>query len=55
MGRTAMGQTLLRVGAALQRRDFRWWFAAQVTSASGAMTQGVALSWVILQRTGDAF
>ncbi len=44
-----------RVGAALRRRDFRWWFAGQVTSASGAMTQGVALSWVVLQQTGDAF
>ncbi|MEY9872606.1 MFS family permease [Streptacidiphilus sp. MAP12-33] len=50
-----MRNTLVRVGAALQRRDFRWWFAGQITSASGAMTQGVALSWVILQRTGDAF
>ncbi|SEK88541.1 MFS transporter [Streptacidiphilus jiangxiensis] len=50
-----MRKTLATVGVALRRRDFRWWFGAQVLSASGGMTQSVALSWVILQRTGDAF
>ncbi|MFC5909100.1 MFS transporter [Streptacidiphilus monticola] len=42
------------VGAALRQRDFRWWFGAQVFSASGTVTQGVALSWVVLQQTQDA-
>lgn len=43
-----------RIGGALRERDFRWWFAGQITSASGVMAQGVALSWWMLQRTGDA-
>ena len=43
-----------RISGALQERDFRWWFAGQVTSASGVMAQGVAVSWWMLQRTGDA-
>ncbi|ACU69624.1 major facilitator superfamily MFS_1 [Catenulispora acidiphila DSM 44928] len=43
-----------RIGGALREREFRWWFAGQITSASGVMAQGVALSWWMLQRTGDA-
>lgn len=43
-----------RIGGALRERDFRWWFAGQITSASGVMAQGVALSWWMLQTTGDA-
>ena len=43
-----------RIGGALRERDFRWWFAGQIMSASGVMAQGVALSWWMLQRTGDA-
>jgi MFS family permease len=43
-----------RIGSALRGRDFRWWFAGQITSASGVMAQGVALSWWVLQKTGDA-
>ncbi|GAA2049688.1 MFS transporter [Catenulispora yoronensis] len=43
-----------RISGALRERDFRWWFASQVTSASGVMAQGVALSWWVLQQTGDA-
>ncbi len=30
---------------------FRWWFFSQVLSASGSMTQGVALAWLILRLT----
>ena len=43
-----------RIGGALRDRSFRWWFAGQITSASGVMAQGVALSWWMLQKTGDA-
>ena len=39
--------------AALAVRPFRWWFISQVTSASGLMTQGVALAWLVLQMTGS--
>ena len=46
---------LARMGGALQRRDFRWWFGSQVLAASGNATQVVALSWVVLQATGNAF
>ena len=35
-------------------RTFRWWFFAQVFSASGSMMQGVALSWLVLKLTGSA-
>lgn len=43
-----------RIGGALRDRSFRWWFAGQITSASGVMAQGVALSWWMLRKTGDA-
>ena len=39
---------LERMSGALRRRAFRWWFAGQVTSSSGTMTQAVALSWTVL-------
>jgi MFS family permease len=35
-------------------RTYRWWFFAQVFSASGSMMQGVALSWLVLKLTGSA-
>ena len=50
-----IGGALTRIGDALQRRDFRWWFGSQVLSSSGTMTQAVALSWVVLQQTGNAY
>lgn len=40
--------------ASLADRRFRWWFGAQVLSASGTMTQAVAASWLILRMTGSA-
>lgn len=43
-----------RMGQALAQRDFRVWFVGQLTSASGGLAQGVALSWLVLQSTGDA-
>jgi MFS family permease len=39
--------------AALAIRPFRWWFIAQVTSASGLMTQIVAVAWLVLQWHGS--
>ena len=39
--------------AALAVRPFRWWFISQVTSASGLMTQMVAIAWLVLQMTGS--
>ena len=50
-----VGAALTRIGGTLQRRDFRWWFGSQIVSASGNATQVVALSWVVLQTTGNAF
>jgi predicted MFS family arabinose efflux permease len=43
-----------RLSGALQRRSFRWWFGSQITSSSGVMMQGVALSWTVLQATDSA-
>jgi MFS family permease len=43
-----------RISGALQKRSFRWWFAGQITSTSGLMAQSVAVSWWMLQKTGDA-
>ncbi|MEV6967785.1 MFS transporter [Hamadaea sp. NPDC051192] len=36
---------------ALREPAFRWWFFSQVLSASGGMTQAVALSWLVLHLT----
>jgi len=43
---------LRRVTQAFGEPSYRWWFASQLVSASGAMTQGVAQSWLVLQHTG---
>ena len=39
--------------AALTVRPFRWWFLGQVTSASGLMTQMVAVGWLVLHWHGN--
>ncbi|GLW68887.1 MFS transporter [Kitasatospora phosalacinea] len=54
-GASARGGALARIGQPLRTPAFRWWFGAQVLSASGAMTQTVALSWLVLQRTHSAW
>jgi MFS family permease len=41
-----------QVAASLQIPAFRWWFLSQVLSASGTMTQGVAMAWLVLDLTG---
>ncbi|MGH2861456.1 MAG: MFS transporter [Solirubrobacteraceae bacterium] len=40
-------------GAALAVRPFRWWFLSQITSASGLMTQSVAVGWLVLRWHGS--
>ena len=37
----------------LSVRPFRCWFLSQILSASGTMTQAVALSWLVLRLTGS--
>jgi MFS family permease len=37
----------------LESPTYRAWFFSQVFSASGTMTQGVALSWLVLRLTGN--
>lgn len=39
--------------AALAVRPFRWWFLGQITSASGLMTQMVAVGWLVLRWHGN--
>ncbi len=34
-------------------RPFRWWFLGQVMSASGLMTQMVAVGWLVLHWGGS--
>lgn len=51
----AVRPTMSRMFGALALRDFRWWFGSQVLSASGGMTQAIALSWLILQLNSNAF
>ncbi|GLW68504.1 MFS transporter [Kitasatospora phosalacinea] len=51
---SASRRALSRMGQALQGRDFRLWFHGQLTSASGALAQGVATSWTILELTHNA-
>jgi MFS family permease len=46
---------LSEAGAAMRVRSYRWWFFSQVLSSSGSMTQAVALSWLVLRMTGNAF
>jgi predicted MFS family arabinose efflux permease len=52
---TATGETAFRAGprAALEIRPFRWWFLGQITSASGLMTQLVAVAWLVLRWHGN--
>jgi MFS family permease len=45
---------LRRAVHALRDPTYRAWFACQVFSSSGSMTQGVAQSWLVLQLTGHA-
>jgi MFS family permease len=45
---------LSRIFGALARSDFRWWFASQVLSASGTITQTVAVSWLVLRLNSNA-
>jgi MFS family permease len=51
---TATSQTEFHGGtrAALAVRPFRWWFLAQIMSASGLMTQMVAVGWLVLHWHG---
>jgi MFS family permease len=39
--------------ASLREPIFRQWFLSQILSSSGSMTQGVALSWLVLKLTGS--
>jgi predicted MFS family arabinose efflux permease len=52
---TATSETQFHGGprAALAVRPFRWWFLGQVTSASGLMTQLVAVGWLVLRWHGN--
>src|SRR5262249_7622139 len=43
---------LQQIATSLQIPGYRWWFLSQILSASGTMTQGVAMSWLVLQLTG---
>jgi MFS family permease len=46
-------RTVRAAFSALQIPVFRWWFASQVLSASGNMTQGVASAWLVLRLSGS--
>ncbi len=52
---TATSEAGVRGGpfTALAVRPYRWWFAAQVLSASGLMTQMVAMAWLVLSWHGN--
>ncbi len=52
---TATSETGFHGGplAALRVRPFCWWFAGQITSASGGMTQLVAVGWLVLRWHGN--
>ncbi|HET9058539.1 MAG TPA: MFS transporter [Acidimicrobiales bacterium] len=54
MSRGRSSRRFAGTGQVLKVRSFRWWFSAQVLSASGNMTQGVAQSWLVLRLTGSA-
>jgi len=45
--------SLRRSFQSLETPAYRSWFFSQVLSASGTMTQGVAISWLLLQLTGN--
>lgn len=51
---SAPRRAIARMGQALRGRDFRTWFYGQLTSASGTLAQGVALSWLVFELTHDA-
>ncbi|MBB5897487.1 MFS transporter [Kutzneria kofuensis] len=38
----------------MARSEFRWWFGSQVLSASGTITQSVAVSWLVLRLNSNA-
>lgn len=44
----------LQAFVSLREPRYRWWFASQLLSASGNMTQIAAMSWVVLQLSGKA-
>jgi MFS family permease len=50
---TARRPGLRQAFRSLESPEYRPWFFAQVFSASGTMTQGVALSWLVLRLTGS--
>jgi MFS family permease len=52
---TATSETEFSGGprAALAVRPFRWWFFGQIMSASGLMTQMVAVGWLVLRWHGN--
>lgn len=52
--RTPEAESPPRAFESLQIPAFRAWFASQVVSASGSMTQMVGTSWLVLQLTGRA-
>ena len=43
---------LLRAFSSLDEPVFRRWFFSQIFSASGSMTQSVAMAWLVLRLTG---
>ncbi|MFD0575507.1 MFS transporter [Dactylosporangium darangshiense] len=45
---------MLRAFESLRDPRYRWWFLAQILSASGTMTSAVAQSWLVLNMTGRA-
>ena len=54
-GRVTVERPSLRQAfSALDAPLFRNWFLSQILSASGTITQGVALSWLVLKLTGSA-
>ena len=51
---TCESNRLVRAFESLRDPRYRWWFLAQVFSASGTMTSGVAQAWLVLKMTGSA-
>jgi MFS family permease len=53
--RDALGRPSLRQAlGALEAPMYRRWFFSQILSASGTMTQAVAIAWLVLKLTGSA-